>query len=360
MNPSILGVGTATPACRVPQADAFLAAKRLGRGGAAPFLEAVYRRSGIRTRAQVLGEAFMRDAIDGTSLSGCAFVPDERKPSGPTTGERMAIYAREAPPLAVEAARTAVIDSGLSAERITHLVTVTCTGFDSPGVDITLIEQLGLSPSVERVQVGFMGCHAALNAIRAARAICRSEPEANVLISCVELCSLHYYYGDAPDQLIANAIFADGAGALVMGRGVGPEVAATGSRLIPDSRAAMAWRVGDHGFEMTLAKEIPRLIETHLGGWLGEWLADNGLTRHDVGGWAVHPGGSRILDAVGGAMGLTIDELADSRAVFAEYGNMSSPTVLFILKRLMLAGRPKPWVAIGFGPGVVAETALFR
>jgi predicted naringenin-chalcone synthase len=361
MNPSILGVGTATPPCRVPQADALRAAKRLGTGGSSPLLETVYRRSGISSRSQVLGERFMSDVLNESALSGSPFLPDAKaRPRGPSTAERMAVYAREAPPLAVEAARAALLDSGTPAARVTHLVTASCTGFDSPGVDVSLIEELGLSPSAERVQVGFMGCHAAVNALRAARAISLGDPSAVVLLTCVELCSIHYHYGDAPDRLVANAIFADGAAALVMGRGDGPEAAATGSRLIPGSRAAMAWSVGDHGFEMTLGKEIPKLIETHLGGWLGDWLASHGLTREAVGGWAVHPGGSRILDAAGRALGLAPDDLADSRAVFAEYGNMSSPTVLFVLRRMMLAGRPRPWVLLGFGPGVVAEAALIR
>jgi predicted naringenin-chalcone synthase len=198
-----------------------------------------------------------------------------------------------------------------------------------------------------------------------ANAFATADPSARVLVCAVELCSLHYYYGNAPDKLVANAIFADGAAAVVgQANPVGErrgrwELSASGSCLIPDSASDMGWAVGDHGFEMTLSRRVPGLIARHLRPWLEAWLADNGLSLTEVRSWAVHPGGPKIVSAVEESLELPTDALAASRAVFAGYGNMSSPTVLFVLDRLRKANAPRPCVALGFGPGLVAEAALF-
>jgi len=192
-----------------------------------------------------------------------------------------------------------------------------------------------------------------------ASAFAAADPAAVVLTAAVEVCSLHYYFGGEPDKVIANALFADGAAAVIGRAGEqGWRVAATGSCLIPDSADAMGWTVGDRGFEMTLSRQIPRLIAKHLRPWMGEWLAGHGLTVETVGSWAVHPGGPKILSAVEESLGLPAAVTAVSRAVFAEYGNMSSPTVLFILDRLRRMNAPRPCVMLGFGPGLVAEAAL--
>jgi predicted naringenin-chalcone synthase len=244
---------------------------------------------------------------------------------------------------------------------ITHLITVTCTGFQSPGIDYALIRGLGLSPNVERTQVGFMGCHGALNGLRVASAFASADSQAVVLLAAVELCSMHYYYGSRADRLIANAIFADGAGAVVGTGGDGPwRVDATGSCLIPDSADDMAWVIGDHGFEMTLSRKVPGKIAVHLKPWLDGWLVRHGLSVEAVGSWAIHPGGPKILSAVEEGLNLSEGAMAASRGVFTDYGNMSSPTVLFILNRLRNANAPRPCVALGFGPGLVAEASLFR
>ncbi len=274
-------------------------------------------------------------------------------------------YAELAPPLAVQAAAAALGPSGVRAGDLTHLVTVSCTGFVAPGVDVALIRSLGLPPTVQRTHIGFMGCHGALNGLRVARAFAAAEPDARVLLCAVELCTLHYHYGWDAQKVIANALFADGAAAVVgVPAGAAPpgawRVEATGSCLVPDSADAMSWTVGDHGFEMTLARQVPRLIAVHLRPWLEAWLARHGAALDAVGSWAVHPGGPRILDAVEEGLGLPRAALEPSRAVLRDHGNMSSPTVLFILDRLRAARAPRPCVALGFGPGLVAEAALLR
>lgn len=363
----LLGLGTANPPDTVSREDGLGIARVLSDPVVArsSFLPDVYSGSGVNTRHMVHGRPVVRDVLDGTRHSGSPFLPGN-DPLGPTTGVRMRMYAEHARPLAVAAARTALADSGLSSDAITHLVPVTCTGFVAPGLDAAVIQQLGLRPDVQRVQVGYMGCHGAVNGLRTALAFA-ADPAAVVLLVCVELCSLHYYYGMSADKVVANALFADGAAAVV-GRGTispspsggegGFTLTATGSCLFPDTAGLMAWVIGDHGFEMVLSKKIPAAIERGLAPWLTGWLASHGLSVPAVGSWAVHPGGPKILDATEAALGLPPDALAESRGVLADYGNMSSPTVLFIVERLRRRNAPRPWVLLGFGPGLVAEAAL--
>jgi len=184
-----------------------------------------------------------------------------------------------------------------------------------------------------------------------------------VLLCSVELCSLHYHYGWDPPKVVANALFADGSGALV-GAAEGPagtwRLTASGSCLIPEAADAMTWTIGDHGFGMTLSKRIPEVIGTRLRPWLDDWLAAHGHSVAGIKSWAVHPGGPKILDAVAATLRLPADAVWASREVLADYGNMSSATVLFILKRLRERKAPGPCVAIGFGPGLNVEVALFE
>jgi predicted naringenin-chalcone synthase len=251
----------------------------------------------------------------------------------------------------------------VSVREITQLVTVSCTGFNAPGIDIGLIKALDLAPTTERTHVGFMGCHGALNGLRVARALTAAAPEACVLLCAVELCSLHYHHGWDPKHVIANALFADGAAALV---GVGSSMhaeawrlAASGACLFPDCASAMTWEIGDHGFTMTLSPRVPKLIETNLRPWMETWLGQHQLKIGDVASWAVHPGGPRVVNAVVEGLGLEPSATADSLEVLAHHGNMSSPTVLFILDRLRRRQAPRPCVAMGFGPGLAVEAALF-
>jgi predicted naringenin-chalcone synthase len=272
----------------------------------------------------------------------------------------MARYAAEAGPLALRASRGALEEAGWAPGSVSHLVTVSCTGFMAPGVDVALIEELCLRPTVERTHVGFMGCHGALNGLRVASAFATADSTARVLLCAVELCSLHYYYGIAADKLLANAIFADGAAAVAGSAQLSDwTLRASGSCLIPNSASDMSWRVGDHGFEMTLSRRVPGLIARHLKPWLELWLGDKNLSLTDVKTWAVHPGGPKIISAVEESLDLAHEVLAVSRGVLAEYGNMSSPTILFVLDRLRKQNAPRPCVALGFGPGLVAEAGLF-
>ncbi|MHB8901328.1 MAG: type III polyketide synthase, partial [Thermoguttaceae bacterium] len=264
---------------------------------------------------------------------------------------------------ALEACEAALADSRVGADAITHLVTVSCTGFQAPGVDVHLVGRLGLPPTVQRVHVGFMGCHGALNGLRVCRGMAAADAGARVLLCSVELCSLHYCYQWDEQRFLGNAFFADGAAAAVVGRPSHDlpglwRLTGTGSCLIPDSLDAIGWEIGDHGFEMSLSSEVPGLIEQHLPAWLPGWLETCGTSIGGVESWAVHPGGPRILTAVQRSLGLSETALSVSREVLAELGNMSSPTVLFILQRLReLRGR-ETCLMLGFGPGLAAEGVL--
>lgn len=368
MSLALLGFGTALPSTAISQTESIQIAKRIccRSEGQADLLPALYRQSGIRRRHLAFSQEVMADVLHGTKHSASVFLPHEGVDDpGPTTGQRMQHYVQEAGSLAIQAARQALQEAALAPRSLTHLVTVSCTGFRAPGVDIELIQRLELPATIERTHIGFMGCHGALNGLRVARAFTGAIPRARVLLCAVELCGLHYRYQWSPKNMVSNALFADGAAAVV---GVPTAAAAAGTWqvvassacLFPASEAAMTWSIGDHGFEMTLSTRVPDLLARHVRPWLSEWLHDCGLGLGDIASWAIHPGGPRILSAVEAALALGPEATAVSRQVLAEYGNMSSPTVLFVLQRLRDQRAPRPCVALGFGPGLATEAALFQ
>jgi predicted naringenin-chalcone synthase len=375
----ISGIGTALPPFWITQEAmaAFSQPFCCEDENQAELLQLIFAHSGVRRRYSML--------LNGNCAEGP--VPQSMYPvidcgRGPSTGVRMHEYEKNAPPLAVAASKNALAAAGLVPGDITHLVSVSCTGFMAPGIDMALIEGLGLKPTVERTHVGFMGCHGAFNGLKVARGCLGAEPDAIVLVCAVELCTLHFFTGWDAEKIVANALFADGAAAVVCrGDGVGSlrdatsghgvtglhegdrttgwRLAAVGTIRIPDSAAAMTWRIGDFGFDMGLSRKIPELIGQHLRGYVESWLDRQGLRLSDVGSWAVHPGGPKVLDAVEMALSLRNQGLEHSRAILSEHGNMSSPTVLFILDRMQRENAPRPCVALGFGPGMAVEAALF-
>lgn len=381
----LLGLGTALPTESVKQAEAVrMAALRCCETPAQErLLKALYRLTRVHERGSVVLQGQASEG-GGTAVEADAmrfFPPPVASTNGdsngtargPGTAERMEAYARLAPPLAERASRAAMRDAGIDGEGVTHLVTVSCTGFRAPGVDLALVNRLNLPRSVQRVNVGFMGCHGAMNGLATARALARSDPNARVLLCCVELCSLHFQYGWDEQQLVANALFADGAAAAVIGQGTAADEAVRGddgtwqivdtaSCLLPDSDEQMTWQIDDHGFVMTLSPQVPGTLIKHVQPWIERWLGDLGLAVEDVDGWAVHPGGPRILDATQQALRLDGEALACSKKMLREHGNMSSPTVLFILEQLERE-LPQPdgyCVVLSFGPGLTGEAALLR
>ena len=381
MSPGIIGIGRAVPPGTLGQEQALRLAEQCCAGSAEEVdrLRRLFQRSGVETRQFVVARTPQPPAPDHLSRAAgndstrllettVPFFPPRLhdQDHGPTTSERLAVYDEWASALAHRAASEALSRAGCDPSKITHLITVSCTGLRAPGVDIALIESLDLPRHVRRAHVGFMGCHAAINALRLACDACRADANATVLIVCVELCSVHFQYRGEGDRLLANALFADGSAAAVVSNGNdGPRDAAATLRdfasvIVPDSQECMTWSVGDHGFEMSLSLDVPDRIRRLLRPWMIEWLGRHDLSIGEVGSWAVHPGGPRILDAFIAALQLDRRALEVSRQVLSRFGNMSSPTILFILDELVRREAPRPIVAIAFGPGLTIEAALLE
>jgi len=274
----------------------------------------------------------------------------------PPTSLRMRRYADYAPALALKA--IARLKEQVALDRISHLVVASCTGFVAPGIDQIIAERLGLE-NVERTLVGFMGCYAAVAALRTARHIVRSEPEARVLVVTVELSSLHFQPERQIERLLMMLQFADGAAAaLVTAEGGGVAIDRPFSFNLTDSAELIRWDIGDSGFVMHLSGEVPGRIQTALGDpeiRRRMWDSDDPASIDD---WAVHAGGRSILDAVEHGLGLDETALASSRRVLARFGNMSSSTLMFILGDMLSQARHG--VALAFGPGLAAEGFRFE
>lgn len=366
MSLTILGLGTATPAHSIAQVDAATLAAGFNNAGPGRerTLAAIYRQTRIRSRGSVLLEETTLEPFAQTFYPPAGDADD----FGPTTAMRMERYAEAAGPLAIAAAGRALEAADVPPGTITHLVTCSCTGFANPGFDLEAVSGLALGRGVQRTHVGFMGCHGAFNALRVADAFATSDPRAVVLVICVELCSLHFQYGPRADSVVANSIFADGAGAVVgVGGGHGRagssgtwRIEGQSSHILPGSAGQMGWIIGDHGFEMSLSAQVPASIAAEIAPFVAEGLAKHGLATADVESWAVHPGGPRVIACVEEALGLGEAALDVSRHVLAAHGNMSSATILFIIERMIVANAPTPCVALAFGPGLTAEMALLR
>jgi predicted naringenin-chalcone synthase len=313
----------------------------------------------------VLARLADRSGIDergcAAAGAGAAFYPDPGAASPPGTALRMALWSRTARVLALRAASEALSRAAIDPSRITHVITASCTGFESPGLDAHLIEELRLSRACRRLNVGFMGCHAAVNALSVAAAFVRADPAARVLVVCAEISSAHLHYGARLDRLIANTLFADGVAAAVVaadGPGDALRFVRSDSVLMEGSVAEMAWEVGDHGFEMTLGAAVPDLLRSGVGPWVRGILAEEAIDPMAVGGWAIHPGGPRVIDAVLESLALEPRHGESSRAILRDFGNMSSATLLFIMRAMRERGIPRPWVALAFGPGIAGEALL--
>ena len=357
MTASILGIGTAVPATRLRQDDVrdLLAEQPAIDRRARRLLGAAFDAAAIDTRYTVLGE------LGGGAASGLELRDGTPVLRVPSTGERNAEYRRAVPTLFAAAARDALARSGVDPTEVTHVITVSCTGMFAPGPDFLLVRDLGPSPSTERYHLGFIGCAAAIPGLRAAARMAAAQPEAVVLVVCAELCSLHIRSSDDPEQIVAASVFADGAAAAVVSadpaRRVGRrlDLDGFGTRLTDDGEKDMVWTVGDEGFEMTLTAQVPRIIGREIEAVALDLFG--GTTAVDA--WAVHPGGRSILDRVEDGLGLDPAALADSRDVLREYGNMSSATILFVLRRMLEHDRHEGerLAVLAFGPGLTIEAA---
>jgi len=312
--------------------------------------ERMAERCGIDHRWSVLPPT----ADGGSPVAAGGFYADR----SPGTGERMRIYADAAPALALAAIGKLQHNADLG--EISHLVVASCTGFVAPGVDQIIAAALGLDRA-ERTLIGFMGCYAAAAALRSAFHIVRSDPAARVLVVTVELSTLHLQYATELEPLLAELQFGDGAAAaLVTGEADGLELVSPFTVTLPESNDLIRWTIGDTGFEMVLSGEVPGRIGAALAEeearshFLGSWSVG------DVDAWAVHAGGRSILDAVERALELAPEALTESRRVLADFGNMSSSTLMFALRELLAKDDWQRGVALAFGPGLAAEGFRFE
>jgi predicted naringenin-chalcone synthase len=304
----------------------------------------------IRHRYSVLSPLAARDglAVDRVYARG----------RFPSTGERMQLFERYAPALAAKAVDQ--LDLGDEARRVSHLIVSSCTGMYAPGIDLDLVERCHLDPSVERTMVGFMGCYAAINSLKLARHVVRSEPSSRVLVVNLELCSLHLQEATNLEQLLSFLVFGDGcAASLVTAEPTGLALDRFQAVLMPETRRLITWKIGDQGFDMFLSGRVPGAITHGLADAARSIL--NGAPPREIDRWAVHPGGRSVLDAVEQGLGLAPTALKASRDVLDRFGNMSSATIMFVLASVLEEAKAgQQGCAMAFGPGLTAETMLFH
>lgn len=358
----INAIGTAVPDHKILQenAAAWMGDALQANAREQKAIHSLYAASGIESRYSVLADYH-------NSKGSFTFFPnsDNLEPM-PGTADRMKVYAREALPLAVKAVKDMQQGWSSDIDSITHLIVVSCTGMYAPGLDIELIESLGLQKNIERTCIQFMGCYAAINALRTGDHICRSNPEAKVLIACVELCTLHFQKQMDRDSLVSNALFGDGAAAMLLeskpGKGISYEIRSFYCDIAPDSKRDMAWQIGNLGFEMTLSSYVPKAIQNGIKELASKLLDRLNMQLNAIDRFAIHPGGRRILEACEEELGLTKEDNCFAYEVLSNYGNMSSPTVVFVLHNILKTLGPQDkgeqLLSFAFGPGLTMESML--
>lgn len=326
-------------------------------------LHTIFKASGIDYRYTVLEDYGKEDSF--------SFFPNApERESLPSTQKRLQVFQEHAIDLSVAAVKNLEHSAPhLNLQQITHLIVVCCTGMYAPGLDIELVQKLGLPTTVQRTSITFMGCYAAFNAIKVADAFCKADENARVLIVCTELCSLHFQKEATDDNFLANALFADGAAAvLIEGKTNSTKPAlkleAFHSDLAPEGKRDMAWSIGDLGFEMRLSTYVPDIIKKGirtLTNLLLQKIADNGS---GIRYYAIHPGGKKILEAIQQELNITEEQNKPAYDVLRNYGNMSSPTVLFVLneifKTLAIDDHNARILSFAFGPGLTLESMLLK
>ena len=353
-------LATAVPQYEIPQAYARDALKeRLDDRLAKRLVHRLYQQSGIETRYSVVPD-FAPASATG---QGGLFLDEGGVYTSPTTKARNDLYTEAARPLFKEAAERVLADSAFRAGDITHIVTVSCTGFFAPGPDYFLVRDLCLRPDVQRFHVGFMGCYAAFPALKMAKAFCQADPDAVVLVVCLELCTLHLQLGGDPDRLLSGSVFADGVGAALVSakkpQNPAFELSALATTLTADGEGDMAWSVGNEGFDIVLSSYVPEILEANIGAALAPLFEQFGLEVADIERWGIHPGGRAILDKVEKSLNLKDDALEPSRTILRNYGNMSSATILFVLQEILAnSARGERICAAAFGPGLTVESGL--
>lgn len=318
-------------------------------------LSFLYNHSSIEYRYSV---------IDDFSLpeENWDFIPHNNGKVPPTLDDRMKIFEKEALPLSIDAVKKC-LNGFIHPNEITHLITVTCTGMSAPGLDLQIAEALNLSPATFRTSVNFMGCYAAIHALKLAKLLCDSTPNANILIVDTELCTIHFQKEYTPDNAASSLLFADGSAAVLISDKIkSPQsVSIDGFYSLVERKGKkdMAWELSSKGFLMTLSGYVPQLIEEDIASLVTASLEHHHVNKNDITHWCIHPGGKKILEVIEQKLKLQKDDLCFSRKVLQAYGNMSSPTILFVLKEMWNKIQSGANIfGVAFGPGLTMETFL--
>lgn len=356
----ITSIGTAVPAFKHQQQDILPFMQRIYALGEADKrkLKFLYHQSGIGTRYSVIPD-YTR------SIGEWVFYPPtENLEPFPSLEQRMQWYRRHACALSQESIHRC-LEGRMEAKDITHLITVSCTGMSAPGLDLELVECLGLSNTIFRTSINFMGCYAAVHALKLADALCHAQPGSRVMIVCTELCTLHFQQEPTADNMMSSLLFADGsAAALVVSDdqpGEGLHLEGFYSEIEPQGKKDMTWDLSSTGFRMTLTSYIPELIEADFAALVGHALEKHHIPKEQVSHWCVHPGGKKILDSIYKSLAFTNGHLDSCYEILKEFGNMSSPTLLFVLQRILntLDYRQSNCIfGAAFGPGLTMETFI--
>lgn len=314
----------------------------------------LYKHSGIQNRYSVVN--------DFSTTNGQSFISCSSKEAFPSLERRMEVFAQHALPLSVQAIGQC-IEGIIEPSAITHLITVSCTGMSAPGLDLQIVEAMELPPHTFRTSVNFMGCYAAIHALKLAKMICDSTPGSNVVIVATELCTLHFQKEYTPDNAASTLLFGDGSAAVLISNKLQKEGSVSLNKFFSQvafkGKSDMAWELSSKGFLMTLSSYVPRLIEEDISGLVKSALENSCLKIQDITHWCIHPGGRKILDIIQKQLSLSEDDLCFSREVLSRYGNMSSSTILFVLKKLIDAvKKPATIFGVAFGPGLTMETFI--
>ena len=354
----IVSIGTAVPAWKHQQNDILDFMQRVYAPAEADKrkLRFLYRQSGIDTRYSVIPDFSLPAA------KWQFFHPSENLEPFATLEDRMQWYKNEAAPLSIQAINDCL--DGISGKKITHLVTVSCTGMSAPGLDIELLGLLGLPPDTFHTSVNFMGCYAAIHALKMANAFCKNDKSANVLIVCTELCTLHFQKEYTVDNITSSLLFSDGSAAVLVSgddEQEGLTINNFYSLIEAKGKQDMAWQLSSSGFKMTLTSYVADLIESSFDELTTKALEAGGINKDEITHWCIHPGGKKILEAVHNSLGFTNGQLQNSYDILRQYGNMSSATILFVLKDMM-KGLDKAQntriFGAAFGPGLTTETFI--
>ncbi len=321
-------------------------------------LKFLYHQSGIESRYSVIPD-YSLPVRDWEF-----YPPTENLEPFPSLEMRMKWWRRFAAPLSIESIDRCLAGK-LEPAAITHLITVSCTGMSAPGLDLELVGALGIPRTVFRTSVNFMGCYAAVHALKLADALAGSSSEARILIVCTELCTLHFQQEPTVDNMLSSLLFSDGSAAALVVPDNHPDKGLTVrdfySEIVSEGKQDMTWDLSSTGFQMTLTPYVAELIRADFSRLVGNALEKSGLRKEEVSHWCVHPGGKKILDAIYKSLSFTNGHLDNSYAVLKEYGNMSSPTILFVLQRIMNTldyNRPNCIFGAAFGPGLTMETFI--